>query len=206
MCILVVSFCLSSAGKNLWLAHKIISKLPEQSQVFAKHLASFVGLFQDGFFGPTGEEEDYYRQVPPPGDTAALKGVDHQDVIGNFLMENITTMNKGVRRLAFWRREEQDIEAPQNPSDIDLDTIRGLMNLVTALYGPLLYTVSMLVVSCIKPIKIQIIVVGILGLVLAISMQLMVENVKRGELLTVVAGYFAVLGIFIGNTGGSVSH
>lgn len=129
--------------------------------------------------------------------------MDRQDVLSDFVINHIEGIIARVARLVFWRREPNNIEdqpAPERVGGIALETIRGPMNLVTGLYGPFLLTTSMAIVSCFSSTKIQIAIAGILGGVLAVSVQLIVENVKRAELFTITAGYYAVLGVFIGST------
>jgi hypothetical protein len=155
-------------------------------------------------FGPTGESETYYNRDPLHPDMWGLKELDRQDVLSDLVINHIESIVTTLARLAFWRgsNNAEDQSAQDRVKGIFLDKIRAHMNLVAGLYGPLLFTISMAIVSCLSSPKAQIAVVGILGGVLSISVQLMVENVKRADLFMITAGYYAVLGIFIGKTGG----
>ena len=179
--------------------------MPDQTQVFAEHLASYQNLFEDGLFGPTGENEEYYKQIPPHPDTCTLKDMDRQDFFSELFINNIKALRKRVGAMArkLGRKEKNDDLETRAQQSIGLDIIRTMMKALTCLYAPLLFTASMAILSCIHSIKNRIAVAGVLGTVFSISIQLMVENAKRSDVFGITAAYFAVLGVFIGTTGDS---
>ena len=200
----VKSVILTQVGKDLCLAHAI-AQLPDQPRVYAEHLARYQNLFEDGVFGPTGETEEIYKQVPPHADTCSFKDMPRQDYLTERLIKNLKRLDRKVvdpaRRR--WKKRRNDPENPQPQRSVELETIRTIMNILVGIYAPILLTASMATLYCIRPMAVRIGMLGVLGMVLSISLIFLVEDLKRSELFSILAGYFAVLGVFIGATSGN---
>jgi hypothetical protein len=168
---------------------KAIAHFPDQSGVFSKRFVEMPNLCVDGIFGPTGESDKYYTHPPHP-DTFSLKSMDSQDLLTTYLVNNVQTL--------FGKRSKGgDQESPGRES-INLSTICTMVNLLVCLYAPIMFTGSIAILYSIRSTKIRIAVAGLLGAFVAVSVLLLVPNIRRGESLALIAAYFAIAGVFIG--------
>ena len=161
--------------------------------VFSKYFISHSQLFDGGKFGPTGEDSVFYQHPPHP-DTTTLKGMEREDLLTTMFINNARAIFQKIGKMC-----GEDPEAPRQ--DIGLDTIHMMMNFFTCLYAPILFTASLAVLYTATSTKIQIVVAGGLGMLLALSVQSVVPGIKRGEVVAITAAYFAIAGIFIGPNG-----
>jgi hypothetical protein len=191
-------------GKDLIL-FRDISNLPEQSDVFAKHLAEHNWLFDRGMFCPTGESESFYRQTPQHVDMCTTKDFDRQDAVAESFIKNVKGLKKCAQALHLWKNPN-DAENPSTQASIELHKIRRAMNFATCLYAPLLFTASLAIVYRIPSVTTQIAVVGVLGGLLSISLQMLLQDLKRAEVFSIIGAFYAVLGIFIGARSGLVGN
>jgi hypothetical protein len=176
--------------KDLCLAHTI-AQFSDQSTLFSKRFANMPNLCEAGKFGPTGESDEYYKH-PPHVDTCTLRELDRQDSVANLFIDNIQTIVSKVSR-----KKKEDPDSPRRDG-IKLSTIRTVFNLLVGLYAPLVFTASIAVFYGTRHTSSRIVVAGLLGFLFSMSIQLLVPGIKRGEIFTINAAYFAIAGVFIG--------
>ncbi|KAF1997658.1 hypothetical protein P154DRAFT_277149 [Amniculicola lignicola CBS 123094] len=179
-----------------------IAQLPDQSRVFAEHFAGRDGLFKDGKFLPTGENEDYYKHYPPHDDTWTPKDVEKQDAATDLIVTNIkrleTVRGSIIRKLGFKRAA--DLEH-QKKGNVALRTITRFMTFISSIYAPVFLTGSMAAFCAVSSLQARIVLSGVLGLLLSLSLPFMVSSHRRGEQYSILAGFYALAGIFVGMSG-----
>jgi hypothetical protein len=181
-----------------------VTQLPDQPKPHAEYLAEMPGLFEDDLFGPTGESAGFYK-MPVHPDTCGLKGMSQEDILTEAIIHNVRPIKDRVLSWIepFRRRTVHDPEAPvTGQTNIKLDTIRRMTNVVTGLWIPTFFTASMVIVFSIHSVTVAFAVALVLGHVLTASVLLVVPKIVRGELFAITASYYAFVGIFIGATKG----
>lgn len=190
---------LAYIGKDLCLAHAV-TQLPDQSQLWAKQFTEYQGLFENGIFGPTGENEGIYKQVPSHEGTCSLMKREEGDPTTELIVRNMKGIKMRIGKF-LWKsskRTNDDLEAATQKT-VQFTKVRTTMDVVAALYAPALFTSSMAVLSYISSLKVGIVVLGIFGVVLTVSMILFVPTLKRSEIFAITAAFYAVGGVYIGS-------
>lgn len=191
MCHLLMWLC---AGTDLRTVHGL-ANMPGQRKLFSRHFAKIIQLF-----GGSGGiyEASIYTQVPSHPDTCSLKDFEGQDHTTEFALEHLAVANEWFNKSLNWILRKSEDEELQPKQYVELDTIRMIMNLLAALYAPTFFAVSLGVLSCVESEKMRIVALGGFGLLLTISLMLTVPTLKRSDLFSISAGYFAVGGVYIG--------
>ena len=187
-------------GEDLCLATHV-ANLPHQSDVYARHFAARKTLFEKDLFGPTKEKAAMYTQVPSHADTCSFKDgdLDEQDMLTAFVIRHLESVNTYVTRFitrVLRQRSLEDGVAPQQY--LELDKIQMVANILTAIYVPVYLAICLGILSCIESEKTRIVVLGVLGILLALLMVVCVPVPKRNDMFAFMAAFFAVGGIFIG--------
>jgi hypothetical protein len=188
------------AGEDLCLATQV-ANLPHQSDIYARHFAARETLFEAGVFGPTREKAAMYTQVPSHADTCSFKdgNLDEQDMLTAFVIRHLESVNVYVTDLiarVLRQRSLEDGGAYQQY--LGLDKIQMIANVLTGIYVPVFLAICLGVLSCIKSEKTRIVMLGVLGILLALLMIMCVPTPKRNDMFAITAAFFAVGGIFIG--------
>ncbi|KAF2187640.1 hypothetical protein K469DRAFT_103357 [Zopfia rhizophila CBS 207.26] len=186
-------------SQDLCLAHAV-AQLPDHSRYFTEYLESYPNLFENGLFGPTGEEEVFYK-LPKHPDSCALKSIPRRDVLTNLLIDKTRSLKTriGSRLRKLWNRGE-DAQQVQSNENVNLGTFIAIMDTFTCLYVPLLLSASMFVVNCIQSTRIRIAMIGVFGTIFSISFKLLAGQPTRSEVFAATAAYSAVLSVFVGAT------
>jgi len=190
----------SDVGEDLCLATHV-ANLPHQSDVYARHFAARKTLFENGLFGPTKEKAAIYTQVPSHPDTCSFKDgdLDEQDILTAFVIRHLESVNTYVTQLitrVLKQRSLEDGVAPQRY--LELDKIQMVANILTGIYVPVFLAICLGILSCIESEKTRIVMLGVLGILLALLMVVCVPVPKRNDMFAITAAFFAVGGIFIG--------
>jgi hypothetical protein len=177
-----------------------MANLPEQNDVFARHLATYPSLFEDGVYGPTGEPAGIYQKVPSHAGTCSLKSQGDEDFATNLMLRHLQAMNDwrlGIIDRVMGRSVREKSTLPEY---VSLKTIRTMMHVVSGSYAPILFAGSLKVLSSLESENMGIVVLGFLCLLLW-SLILLVPTLKRSDLFAIAAAYFAVGSVFIGAKG-----
>jgi hypothetical protein len=188
-------------GKDLMLAHGV-ANLPEQVEVFARHFARYDELFENGVYGPTNEDANMYRQVPSHGNLCSLKGGEEEDAVTNLMLKHIESVNEYLHGIVRWvlRKPTPTPDTPL-PDYVSLNSIRRVTHCLAAVYATVLFTGTLGILNVLESEKNRIITLGCLAFVLMLSLTILVPSLKRNDLFTIAAGYFAVGGVYIGAKG-----
>jgi hypothetical protein len=194
----ILLLTLMDIGKDLKLASEI-ANLPEQDEVFARHFAEYKNLFLNGAYGPTDQDANIYRQVPPHSATCCLKGHEEEDSGTKLLLRNIEPINESLDKLVHWimRKPKRPRNSPL-PRYVNFGTVRKAMHFLAGLYVALLLTGTLGILSSLSKEKYRIVTLGCLTLALMCSLILLIPSLKRNDLFSIAAAYFAVGGIYIG--------
>lgn len=189
------------AGKDLLLAYGV-ANLPDQAEVFARRFAETPDIFHEGVYRPTKEDAGIYSQTPSHLGLCSLKGMEEEDLLNDFVIKNLRPINEKLRTWSgriLRKRVEDDDSMPEH--FITLKTVRTTMNLLAALYVPIFLAGTLGVLSRLHSEGMRVVVLGLLGIVLTLSLICVVPKVKRNNLVATTAAYFAVGGIYIGAKG-----
>lgn len=182
---------------DLLIAYKV-ANLPAQHKIYARHFARTEGLFKGDVYVPTGERASIYSQVPAHSDTCVLKEFQSQEIAPEWVINNIEPINEWLNSVVN-RMLRRKVDPDSVVREVITDTtVRTAMNLVAALYAPVLLASSMAVLSCLHSDLLRIVVLGTFGILLTISLMVVVPTIKRSELFAITAAYFAVGGVYIG--------
>ncbi|KAF2467395.1 uncharacterized protein BDR25DRAFT_344812 [Lindgomyces ingoldianus] len=190
---------LNFKGKDLLLAYEV-AQLPSQRNLFAKRFRDYPNLFKDEVFGPTGESEEIYKQVPAHSDTCSLKDIARQDPVTEFFINNLESMYTWVSEYVLRRGKKlkDNPEMAERDDGVAVATISAIVEVLTCLCVPLYMTITMFLLSCFRSTKVQIAILAPFGTFFVFSLKVMVGPLPRYELFAITAQYLAVLGIFIG--------
>lgn len=163
--------------------------LPDQPTEFAR---SFPGweLFENGVYVPTGEDAADYEQVSAGPEFFAGREpepIDH-------LTRCIIWLNYSIRA---WYDKKRHVVRDDLKS-INSESNKRIMHLVAAIYMSIFLSGTLGTLSVLSSEKRRIVVLGILGLVLQVSLVLLIPGLKRNDMVAILAAYFAVGGIYIG--------
>ena len=142
-----------------------------------------------------------YTQVPSHADTCSFKDgdLDEQDMLTAFVIRHLESVNTYVKHCitrVLRQRSLEDGIAPQQY--LELDKIQMVANILTGIYVPVFLAICLGILSCIESEKNRIVVLGVLGILLALLMVVCVPVPKRNDMFAIMAAFFAVGGIFIG--------
>ncbi|KAI4662057.1 uncharacterized protein J4E78_004848 [Alternaria triticimaculans] len=171
------------------------------SDVYARHFAARKTLFEEGLFGPTKEEAAMYTQVPSHADTCSFKDgeLDEQDMLTAFVIRHLESVNTYVTQLITRILRQRTLEEGVAPRQyLELNKIQMVANILTGIYVPVFLAICLGILSCIESEKNRIVVLGVLGILLALLMVVCVPVPKRNDMFAITAAFFAVGGIFIG--------
>jgi len=191
---------IDDVGEDLCLATRV-ANLPHQSDVYARHFAARETLFENGLFGPTKENSAMYTQVPSHADTCSFKDgdLDELDMLTAFVIRHLESVNMYVTQLiarVLRQRSFEDGVAPQQY--LELGKIQTIVNILTGICVPVFLAICLGILSCIGSEKTRIVMLGVLGILLALLMVVCVPVPKRSDMFAITAAFFAVGGIFIG--------
>jgi len=185
-------------GKDLIMT-RTIANLPDQSDIHAAHFAEMSNVFEDGLFGPTKEDADTYKQVPPHHDTCALKDIEEQDAAALFVLRRLKPANifleKQKKRFSNKPARDQD---PARRQHIALSKVLLVLNILTGIYVPALFVACLAALSKIESENLRILVLGIFDLVLTASLVFCVPRLTRSQIFGITAAFSAVGGVYIG--------
>ena len=142
-----------------------------------------------------------YTQVPSHADSCSFKDgdLDEQDMLTAFVIRHLESVNMYVTQLitrVLRQRSLEDGVAPQQY--LELDKIQTVANILTGIYVPVFLAICLGILSCIESEKTRIVMLGVLGILLALLMVVCVPVPKRNDMFAITAAFFAVGGIFIG--------
>jgi hypothetical protein len=181
-----------------------VYKLPSHNLYFAKHLVKYRSLFENGIFGPTGEQAVPY-QDPSYSGFCALVGIPEWDNLTNAYVNNSDWIERNVlgrvRRLWTCQRT---LQQGNQHATISLATITSSIDFVTCIFVPLLLMAVMFALVSVRPLKVRIALVGVFGLVFALSAKVFTGRISRGEIFAYTAAFFAISSVFAGTTSGDV--
>jgi len=189
-----------NVGEDLRLATHVAS-LPHQSDIYARHFAARKTLFEEGLFGPTKEKAAMYTQIPSHADTCSFKDgdLDEQDMLTAFVIRHLESVNTYVTRFITRVLRQRSLEdGVASQQYLELDKIQMVANILTGIYVPVFLAICLGILSCIESEKNRIVVLGVLGILLALLMVVCVPVPKRNDMFAITAAFFAVGGIFIG--------
>lgn len=176
-----------------------VANLPEQNLVYARHFAEFKGLFMDGFYGPTGEAAARYQKVPADEELCALKGLDEEDYITNFLLKHAKSIYRSMYAVLGWLFRWPPLDDSSPTKYISLQAVRTSMHYFVGFYVPLLLTGTLALLNGLDSDPKRIIALGCVAFVLMWSLILLVPSLKRHDLVAIATAFFAVGGIYIGS-------
>ena len=87
---------------------------------------------------------------------------------------------------------------------ISLATITSSIDFVTCIFVPLLLMAVMFALVSVRPLKARIALVGVFGLVFALSAKIFTGRISRGEIFAYTAAFFAISSVFVGTTNDGV--
>ncbi|KAF2705347.1 hypothetical protein K504DRAFT_537413 [Pleomassaria siparia CBS 279.74] len=181
-------------NKDLIDAHTI-AQFPDQSRVCSRWFARRPGLYENGRFEPTGESKMYYEH-PPHADTCTLRDMGCHDLLTEFFINNYEAVSERFRKKS---EGDADPDAPTREG-IKLSIIEAVSNIIACTYISLIFTASIAILFCLEKTRNRIVVAGILGIILLLSILLLAPSVKRSEVVAIIAGYFAIAAVFIGTS------
>jgi hypothetical protein len=178
-----------------------VANLPEPGDAFARHFARYQGLFNDGVYGPTGEDAELYQNVPSHSDLCSFKKFEEEDFGTNLILKHIESVYTRLRSTISWVLRKPVLVDSPLPEYIHLSTIRTAVHYFAGLYVSLLFTSTLGILNSLGSDTKRIIVLGFLSLVLMWSLILLIPSLKRNDLFAIAGAYFAVGGIYIGSKG-----
>lgn len=126
--------------------------------------------------------------------------------INNAEWFQINVINR-IKRPFRRQRHLAEGEEPNEPDepDIPYDRIVMVVDAVVCIFAPVLLDVEMFALVAIKPLTVRIAIVGVFGVVFALSVKGFAGHLSRGEVFAITAAYFAVASVFVGTTSDNIS-
>jgi hypothetical protein len=138
-------------------------------------------------------------------DFVAGVGMDRSDILTNLCAENMDWVEEHIFiRMRSWFGLTQS-RGQSSDAYIELATIIKIIDALTCLFVPLLFTASLFALALIRRLMVRIAAVGALGLAFAVSAKLIYGRMTRGEIFACTAAFFAVASVFVSTTDGSAS-
>jgi hypothetical protein len=132
--------------------------------------------------------------------------MDRSDILTNLCAENIDWMEAHIlSRMRSWLGLSHPREQSSD-AGVKLATIIKIIDALTCLFVPLLFTATLFALALIRRLMVRIAAVGALGFAFSVSAKLIYGRMTRGEVFACTAAFFAVASVFVSTTDCSVSN
>ncbi|OAL55943.1 hypothetical protein IQ07DRAFT_627956 [Pyrenochaeta sp. DS3sAY3a] len=196
--------CLLNYGQTLCLSQQVLN-LPNQDMFNTDILEKFKPplckpVFENNRFVPTGELASFYQGESERTDTCALKATPRKDFLTMQFLKYSRWIECTV--LVWFRRrvKRPKRSASGDATDIRLETLVGVMDVISCLVASVLPAVTILILAVVLSMKARIAIIGISGVLFALLVKVMAGNPSRAEIFGATAGFYAVAVVFVSST------